>query len=63
VKAKLEFSMHQKRRRISMAFLIIGMSFLAIGIATDIKVFSIAAIVFVLISLITGGRWLRPRRK
>jgi hypothetical protein len=46
-----------------MAFLILGMSFLAIGIATDIKVFSIAAIVFVLISLITGGRWLRPRRK
>jgi hypothetical protein len=46
-----------------MAFLIIGMTCLVIGMATDIKAFSIAAIVFVLISLITGGRWLRPRRK
>ena len=34
---------------------------LAIGIATNQTVFSWIAIGFVLISLITGGRWLRKR--
>jgi len=46
-----------------MVFLILGMAFLAIGISIDNKVFTFAAIAFVLISLITGGRWMRPRRK
>lgn len=46
-----------------MAFLILGMAFLAIGISTDNKAFTWVAIAFVLISLISGGRWLRPRRK
>lgn len=50
-------------KRASMAFLILGMVFLTIGIATDNTVFSWAAIVFVLISLVLGGRWLRPKRK
>jgi hypothetical protein len=44
-------------------FLILGMAFLAIGMSTDNKTFSFAAIAFVLISLIAGGRWLRPRKK
>jgi hypothetical protein len=55
--------MHQNRRRISTVFLILGMAFLAIGMSTDNKAFSFAAIAFVLMSLIVGGRWMRPRRK
>lgn len=50
-------------KRASMAFLILGMVFLTVGIATDNTVFSWAAIAFVLISLVLGGRWLRPKRK
>lgn len=50
-------------KRLSMAFLILGMAFLAIGISTDNKAFTWVAIAFVLISLISGGRWHRPRRK
>lgn len=50
-------------KRLSMAFLILGMAFLTIGISTDNKAFTWVAIAFVLISLISGGRWLRPRRK
>jgi hypothetical protein len=55
--------MNQNRRKTSGAFLILGMVFLVIGIATDNTAFSYAAIAFVLISLILGGRWLRPRKK
>jgi hypothetical protein len=46
-----------------MVFLILGMAFLAIGISTDNKAFSFAAIAFILISLVAGGRWMRPRKK
>lgn len=46
-----------------MIFLILGMAFLTIGISTDNKAFSFAAIGFILISLITGGRWMRPGKK
>ena len=45
-----------------MMFLVLGLAFLAIGIATDQTAFSWIAIAFVLISLIAGGRWMRPRR-
>ncbi|MBI5963324.1 MAG: hypothetical protein HY863_07620 [Chloroflexi bacterium] len=55
--------MQLNRRSISTIFLILGMTFLAIGISTDNTTFSYAAIAFVLISLITGGRWMRPRKK
>ena len=55
--------MQQNKRRISMVFLILGMTFLTIGTSTDNKAFSFAAIAFVLISLVTGGRWMRPRKK
>ena len=49
-------------KRYSMVFLILGLAFLGIGIATDQTAFSWIAIAFVVISLITGGKWLRPRR-
>ena len=51
------------KRRSSSAFLILGMAFLVIGLATDNTSFTWVAIVFVLLSLILGGRWLRPRKK
>lgn len=50
-------------RRISVYLLILGMTFLAIGFVTDNTIFSWAAVFFVLLSLILGGRWLRPRMK
>lgn len=51
------------KRRSSSAFLILGMAFLVIGLATDNTSFTWVAIVFVLLSLVLGGRWLRPRKK
>ena len=54
--------MRQNKRRVSMAFLILGMTFLTIGVSTGNKAFSAAAIAFVVISLVSGGRWLRPRK-
>jgi hypothetical protein len=51
------------KRRVSSIFLILGIAFLAVGIATNNTSFSWAAVVFVLLSLLLGGRWLRPRRK
>ncbi len=51
------------RRNISTVFLILGMAFLVIGISIDNIAFSWAAIVFILISLVVGGRWMRPRKK
>jgi len=50
------------RQRSSTIFLILGLAFLAIGIASDQTAFTWIAIAFVLISLISGGRWLRPRK-
>jgi hypothetical protein len=52
----------RSRKRLSTIFLILGLAFLAIGIAADQTAFSWVAIAFVVISLITGGRWLRPKR-
>ena len=51
------------KRKTSGIFLILGMAFLVIGLATDNTTFTWVAIVFVLLSLLLGGRWLRPRRK
>jgi hypothetical protein len=51
-----------KSKRASTVFLILGLVFLTIGIATDQTAFSWIAIAFILISLLTGGRWLRKRR-
>lgn len=55
--------MKLNKRKASGVFLILGMTFLVIGLATDNTAFSWAAIIFVLLSLLLGGRWLRPRRK
>lgn len=55
--------MNTNRQKLSGFFLILGMSFLAIGLATDNKTFTWVAIAFVLISLVSGGSWLRPRKK
>jgi putative exporter of polyketide antibiotics len=53
----------QNKHRASSVFLILGMTFLVIGLATDTTAFSWAAIAFVVISLILGGRWLIPRER
>lgn len=55
--------MQQNKRKISGVSLILGMVFLVLGLATDNTIFTWAAIIFVLISLVLGGRWLRPRRR
>ncbi|HNN12804.1 MAG TPA: hypothetical protein PKL78_04560 [Anaerolineales bacterium] len=55
--------MNINKRKSSGIFLILGMAFLVIGITTDNTNFTWVAIVFVLLSLILGGRWLRPRKK
>jgi len=44
----------------SSAFSILGIAFLAVGIATDQTAFSWIAVAFVLISLLAGGRWMKP---
>ena len=49
-------------RRASPIFLILGITFLAIGIATDQTAFTWVAIAFLVISLVRGGRWLRRRK-
>ena len=54
--------MKQNRRMASGAFLILGLAFLTIGIATDNPAFSWIAIVFVLISLLANTKW-RSRGK
>jgi hypothetical protein len=52
----------QPRKRSSTVFLILGLAFLTIGLATDQTAFTWIAIAFVLVSLIMGGKWLRPRK-
>jgi hypothetical protein len=52
----------QTRKRSSMIFLILGLVFLTIGLATDQTAFTWIAIAFVLISLVSGGRWMRRRK-
>lgn len=55
--------MKQNKRKASSAFLLIGMVFFVIGLSTDNTIFTWAAIAFIVISLLLGGRWLRPRRR
>ena len=55
--------MKLNKRKTSSTFLILGMAFLVVGLATDNTSFTWVAIAFVLLSLLLGGRWLRPRRK
>jgi len=49
-------------KRSAPVFLILGLVFLTIGLATNQTAFTWIAIAFVLISLISGGKWLRPRK-
>ena len=55
--------MQPDKRKVSRVFLILGIAFLTIGMATDNTAFSWISIVFIVISLIAGGRWLRPRKR
>jgi cell division protein FtsW (lipid II flippase) len=50
------------RKRALSVFLILGLAFLAIGLATDQTVFTWIAIAFLVISLVSGGKWMRPRK-
>jgi hypothetical protein len=56
-------TMKFNKRNVSTVFLILGLAFLGIGLVTDNTIFSWISVVLVLLSLILGGRWLRPRRK
>lgn len=51
------------KKQASTIFLILGMVALLIGLGTDNTIFSYTAIAFILISLVLGGRWLRPRKR
>lgn len=48
------------RKNSSSVFLILGLAFLVIGISTDQTAFSWIAIAFVVLSLVLGGRWMKP---
>jgi len=54
--------MKQNKKRISGVFLILGMAFLVLGLTTDNTIFTWISIAFIFISLVTGGRWMRPRK-
>jgi len=45
------------RRNVSAVFLVLGMAFLTVGVGTHITAFSWAAVAFIMISLVAGGRW------
>jgi hypothetical protein len=51
------------RRKLSGYLLILGMVFLTVGIGTKNTAFSWAAVVCIMISLVVGGRLIKPRRK
>ena len=55
--------MKLNKRNSSSIFLILGLTFLVIGLGTDNTAFTWVSIAFILLSLILGGRWMRPRRK
>jgi len=58
-----DMTKQKSSKRYSAVFLILGMAFLTIGIATDQTAFTWVAIAFVLISLVSGGKWMRPRKQ
>jgi len=55
--------MKQNKRKASSVFLILSMAFLVLGLSTDNTVFSWITIAFIVISLVLGGRWMRPRKR
>lgn len=46
-----------------MIFLVLGMAFLAMGLSVDNKIFTWVALACIIISLVAGGRWMRPRKR
>ena len=55
--------MRFNKRNAANIFLILGIAFLIMGISTDNKIFSWVSVAFILISLLLGGRWFRPRKR
>ncbi|MFN8398989.1 MAG: hypothetical protein U0X74_03160 [Anaerolineales bacterium] len=55
--------MNFNKRRVASTLLIFGIIFLAIGITTDNTTFSWISVGFLVVSLLLGGRWMRPRRR
>jgi uncharacterized membrane protein HdeD (DUF308 family) len=55
--------MKQNKQKASGVFLIIGMAFFVLGLSTDNTTFTWVAIAFIIISLVLGGRWLRPTKR
>ena len=55
--------MKSKLRTLSPILLLIGILLLAVGMYTDNTTYSWASAILILLSLLAGGRWLRPRRK
>ena len=55
--------MNQTKGTAAGIFLILGMSFVTIGLATDNGAFSWLAIAFVVIAIILSGRWMRPGKR
>jgi len=55
--------MDQNNRRRSSIFLILGLTFLVIGFSAENTAFSWVAIAFLVISLVLGGKWIKPRKK
>lgn len=50
-------------RKVSTYLLMLGMIFLVIGMIADNTIFTWISIVLVFLSLVLGGRWLRPRNR
>ncbi len=55
--------MDQNKRNRSSIFLILGLVFLVIGFSAENNIFTWTAIAFIVISLLLGGRWMRPRKR
>jgi hypothetical protein len=48
-------------QKASPIFLILGLIFFVIGLSSNQNIFTLIAIVLLLISLVTGGKWLRKK--
>jgi hypothetical protein len=55
--------MKSRLRAISPLLLLIGILLLAVGMYANDPTYSWASAILILLSLLTGGRWMRPRRK
>ena len=51
------------KKQISAISLMLGLLFLVIGLSIDNTFYTWVSIVFIMLYLILGGRWMRPRRK